>query len=738
MADVGEVRYKAKVDDSGVDQDIAQTEKKIEEASKSVQSKIDQAAKKASESVGNAAKRTGDKIKEAATGTDQFADALGKVKGGPIDTLNDSISQTKEQLSGVSDAFDNATKQSTKFGLAKEKVQLVKSEVKDTKEKLSQLEDAQKKAKQAFEEGKTSEETYQAISRSVLETKANLESLEDAAKAASKEMSSNSTASSIFSKLGSAAKTAGSLGVTAVKGIGTAFVGLTSAAAAGVAAVAKVGIEYNAQMQSYQTAFTTMLGDADKAQALTDNLKTLAAKTPLAMADLADASQILLAFGSSAEEIPDQLKRLGDVAQGDAEKLGTMATAFGRVQSNGRASMEEINMMIDQGFNPLNIIAEQTGETMEEVRDRVSAGGVSFEELSEALEIATDEGGQFYNAMENQSKTFEGQMSTLQDNVSALAGSLTEDLFNSLAGTALPMVNTWVDELLTAAETEGITGAVDMAGTVLSEALTAILGAAPSVIETATSLVSLFLGAIQETSPQITDGAVQLILTLASGFVSMVPEIISTAGTLIVGLIEGLADHIPEIISMAGTLIKNLASGLVKALPDIIRAVGELAGAIIEALGGVDWIQVGKDVISGIINGIGSMAGALWDAAVNIASSAADAIKSFFGIASPSKLMRDQVGKQIDAGIAVGMEQDQDKVVDSANAVSRKMLGAFSANIDYSMPDVRDAARALTADISASARSGAQITVPVSIDGREVARATAWYMGEQLAWEERR
>ena len=539
------------------------------------------------------------------------------------------------------------------------------------------------------------------------------------------------------SKFGSAFKKVGTVGVAALKGIGTAFVGLTAAAGAGIAAVAKMGIEYNAQMQSYQTAFTTMLGDAEKAKKLTDNLKTLAAKTPLAMTDLADASQILLAFGSSAEELPDQLKRLGDVAQGDAQKLGTMATAFGRIQSNGYASLEEINMMIDQGFNPLNIIAEKTGETMAEVRDRVSAGEVSFEELNDALMTATDAGGQFYNAMENQSKTFEGQMSTLKDNVSALAGSLTEDLFGSLAENALPKVNGWVDELLTAAETEGIAGVVDTAGTVLSEALTAILDAAPSFIESATSLVSSFLSAVQEMGPQITDGAIAVIMTLAQGFVSMIPEIISTAGTLIAGLISGIADHFPEIISTAGTLIKNMASGLIDAIPNIILAIGDLIGALIKAIFETDWIQVGKDIINGLINGIGAMAGALWEAAKNIARSALDAIKGFFGIASPSKVMRDQVGKQLDAGLAAGMEENADEAADSARNVSRRVLGEFSADVNYNMPDVREAAKALTADMTASAKMGAQITVPVSIDGREVARATAWYTGEQLAWEER-
>lgn len=541
----------------------------------------------------------------------------------------------------------------------------------------------------------------------------------------------------IAQKVGGGLKSVGAVGVKALKSIGSAFVGLTSAAGVGIAAVAKMGIEYNAQMQTYQTAFATMLGDAEKAQALTDNLKTLAAHTPLAMADLADASQILLAFGSSAEQIPDQLKRLGDVAQGDAQKLGTMATAFGRIQSNGRASLEEINMMIDQGFNPLNIIAEKTGETMSEVRDRVSDGGVSFEEIADALQTATDAGGQFYDAMENQSKTFEGQMSTLKDNVSALAGSLTEDLFSGLAENALPQVNTWVDTLLTAAQEEGVAGAVDAAGTILTEALTALLNGAPQFIETANGLVSSFLGAIKDNGPQITDGAINVILTLASGFVGMVPELISTAGTLIASLISGVADHFPEIVQIAIELIKNLINGLTTSIPQIIGAIGELVAAMVDAIFTTDWIQVGKDIIGGLIKGVGAMASALLDAAVNVARSALDGIKRFFGISSPSKVMRDQVGKQLDAGIAVGLEENEGEAIESARKMSARLVGEFSADVDYNVPDVRRIAKDLTTNISGPLGGSTRIEVPVVIDGREVARASAWYMGEQLAWEER-
>lgn len=527
----------------------------------------------------------------------------------------------------------------------------------------------------------------------------------------------------------------GKVGVTALKGIGTAFVGLASAAGAGIAAVAKMGIEYNAQMQSYQTAFTTMLGSAEKAQKLTDDLKEMAAQTPLAMTDLADASQILLAFGSSAEELPDQLKRLGDVAQGDAQALRTMATAFGRVQSNGYASLEEINMMIDQGFNPLNIIAEQTGETMAEVRDRVSEGGVSFEELSNALQIATDEGGQFFNAMQNQSETFEGQMSTLQDNLSALAGALTEDLFGSLAENTLPQVNAWVDELMNAAETGGVQGAIEASGTILTEMLTSLLNGAPQVIETATSLVQSFLGSIRDSGPEIIDGAINVILTLISGFIECLPDLIDTAGTLIGSLLSGIGNHAPQILEMGFRLIIALVEGLLKGIPQIISGAWDLITSLAGVFQEIDWPSLGKSIVDGIINGLLSMGGALWDAAKNLANKALNGIKNFFGIHSPSTRARDEVGKPIAEGVAEGMEEAPG-IDDASQELSRRALSSLTADVNYNLPNVAGYAKSLSAEFTPSYRASTAITVPLYMDGREVARATAWWTGEQLSWEE--
>ncbi len=569
------------------------------------------------------------------------------------------------------------------------------------------------------------------VDKQIDETEKKLNKIGDAADKSNKQLADTGSAVSGIKKVGGAL---GKISIATIKGIGKAFIGLTSAAGAGMAAVAKMGIEYNAQMQSYQTAFATMLGDAEKAAKLTDSLKTLAAKTPLAMTDLADASKTLLAFGSSAEQLPDQLKRLGDVAQGDAQALGTMATAFGRVQSNGYASLEEINMMIDQGFNPLQIIADKTGESMAEVRDRVSDGSVSFEELNEALQTATNSGGQFYNAMENQSKTFEGQMSTLKDNVSALAGTLTEDLFAGLAGDVLPKVNEWVGQLTEAAETEGTAGAIETAGVILTEAVTELLNGAPQFIETATSLVESFLGSIKDNGPQIMNGALDVIMTLLDGFISMVPQLIETAGVLIEALINGLADRAPQILSMAVKLVVVLVEGLIKSVPKIIAAAVRLIDSFGGAFLKMDWGKIGKDVVDGIIGGLTSAAGRLWEAAGNLARKALDSIKGAFDSHSPSKKAI-AIAKTVPQGMEKAFDEDS-LAASAAKKLGDRAIAGLTADVNYHVPDVGKYAKSLTSDFAASYHAGMEIVVPLSVDGREIARASAWWTGEQLSWEE--
>lgn len=203
-------------------------------------------------------------------------------------------------------------------------------------------------------------------------------------------------------------------------------------AASELGKVVQSGVDYNASMESYLTNFKVMLGNEELAAAKLSEIRKMAASTPFSLDDLTSGTQTLLQFGIAADDTTGVLQRLGDISLGNAEKLQTLTRAYGKMSSAHKVTLENVNMMIDAGFNPLNQICDATGESMSDLYKRISDGRVSFEELQYAVKAATSEGGQFYNGMLEASQTFSGRMSTLKDNVAALTGELTSGLFAAL------------------------------------------------------------------------------------------------------------------------------------------------------------------------------------------------------------------------------------------------------------------------------------------------------------------
>lgn len=468
-------------------------------------------------------------------------------------------------------------------------------------------------------------------------------------------------------KLGSIAK--GSAGVV------TSAIGATTAA---LGAGITMGVKYNSEMENFFADFKVMLGDAEEATQFVNDLKEMAAKTPFEMTDLASASKILLAFGSDAQSAQEQIKMLGDISLGNAEKMKTLSTAFGRIQSNGRASMEEINMMIDSGFNPLNIIAQKTGESMDELRKRVSDGGVSFEEISEAMRVATSEGGQFYKGMEEASKTLTGQLSTLKDNVNSLLGEMTKGLTDQLTNELVPSAIETVDMLTKTFEEEGIVGFTEALGNILANMVTYLAEGAPQIINMAISILSSLIKGLQDNSTQIINGVIAIITALANGIIKMLPQIAKMALDIVIQLAQSLADNapklvpsavklivdltkyilnnLPKIIKAAADLMIGLAQGLINSIPTVVTAIPEIIYGILRAFAifGDEFIRVGEEIVHGLWGGIKGATGWLIDKISGFASDVVGSIKDFFGIHSPSRLMRDEVGKYMAQGIGVG------------------------------------------------------------------------------------
>lgn len=369
-------------------------------------------------------------------------------------------------------------------------------------------------------------------------------------------------------KLGSIAKAGLKVTAAAIGAVSGAF---------GAAVLS--GVKYNSQMEQYITSFGTMLGSAEEATKLVNNLKEMGAKTPFETSDLAKASQTLLAFGTSAEDLLPTLQMLGDVSQGNKERFDSLTLAFAQVGSAGKLSGQDLLQFVNAGFNPLNEISKMTGESMAELKERMSAGGVSAEEVAEAFKHATSEGGQFYQAMEAQSQTFNGQMSTLKDNAMSFIGELTQGVTNTLKDSVLPTVNGWLEELQSAFTSNGVEGVVTAFGSILADACTKLAQAAPGVVDLAVGFIQSFMKGIGDNAPQLIQAAKQIVSALVDGLIKLLPSEVQKPVKETVNILKrsfesgGLRNAIntvSNILKNLGKVVTNLAKTI---LPPLAKAV---------------------------------------------------------------------------------------------------------------------------------------------------------------------
>ena len=136
-----------------------------------------------------------------------------------------------------------------------------------------------------------------------------------------------------------------------------------------------------------QANITTLLrGDVEKAKALYAQLSDYGVKTPYDKAGLIEAQKTMMSFGLSSEFAFGKLKNIGDIAMGDAQKMKSLSLAFAQATSAGKLQGQDLMQMINAGFNPLQVISERTGESMAQLKDRMSKGGISAQELAQAFE----------------------------------------------------------------------------------------------------------------------------------------------------------------------------------------------------------------------------------------------------------------------------------------------------------------------------------------------------------------
>lgn len=649
-----------------------------------------------------------------------------------LDALSNATRESDEKLSALGRELDNVNgllkNDSDNTVLLSQKQEILSQATAEAASKLQKLTDAQDYMDKAMSRGKISGEQYREFGREIESTRQQLTRLEAAA----------SGTDDAVADVGDAAEEAGekaqkaSGGWTVLKGVmadlgSSAIKAAVSTVADGAKKMVSAGLEYNQAMEGYITNFATMLGgSSEAANSMVGSLQKLAAATPLAMSDLAGGAQTLLAFGVASDDVSGTLQRLGDISLGNADKMQSLARAYGKATAQGKLTGETVQMMIDAGWNPLIDICEQTGESMDEVQKRMAAGSISAEELTQAVNHATDAGGKFAGGMEAASKTVAGLTSTLQDNVNAMLGELMQPVSDATLSTLLPTAIDAVDQLTTAFEDEGIDGFSRVAGSLIASLsaqlvsyapqaipaalsfvgalVTGLLSALPDLTGTAIELVgalllgiadqlpgiitaamSALLGIVDKiTSPEsitlLIQAAMQLMLALARGLIAAIPQLIDAVPGIITNLVESFYAMLPEIIGVGIEIVIALASGLVSNAGHIIAAVPRLVETIVRGfLANVkSYWDIGKAIVDGIRQGITEQWQRLKADVSNLFTGLVDWIKKLLGIHSPSRVFAD-IGQNMAAGIGVGWS---DAIGDINRQIGESLQPQYVVGVD--------------------------------------------------------
>lgn len=235
------------------------------------------------------------------------------------------------------------------------------------------------------------------------------------------------------------------------------------------------------------------------------------------------------------------------------------------------------------------------------------------------------------------------------------------------------MMTTWVDTVLGMLPT-----ILDSGSQMIQNLLQGLEKNAPKILKQAFDMLGDFVETILSHLPAILQAGVNLILNLLSGLVQSAPKIIAQGARMLSDFIATIASHLPEILQKGIEIVGELVAGLISRIPDVISSTIDIISSIKESFGSIDWVSIGLNIIDGIVSGIISAAGSLVDAAVSAAEDAVAAVKDWLGIASPSKLMRDEVGKYMALGMGIGFEKNvpteamTDEMVQSVESMRQK------------------------------------------------------------------
>lgn len=430
------------------------------------------------------------------------------------------------------------------------------------------------------------------------------------------------------------------------------------------------------------------------------------------------ADQAIIDMSDNANKMGTDIASIQNAYQGFAKQNYTM---LDNLKLGYGGTKEEMQRLIDDA----NKVKVANGEMADLTID-------SFADVTEAIHIIQTEMGITGTTSKEAASTIEGSMASAKaayDNF--LNGSISAEEFAATVGTAAQNIVNNLSEIVTRFSTElpvliealgeQLPGLVQTVGPPLFKAVTALLG----------SLFKLLLDNI----PGMVDGGVKLLLGLVDGLIDGIPDLIAAIPKIITSIITAIIDHLPEIITAGVDLLLALGKGLIQAIPQLLAMIPQIITSLFNAFTNVDWSSIGSNIVNGIWSGISGLWGDLTDKVSNGVSNLWSRAKGALGISSPSKKFK-YIGEMSVEGTMEGFEDREAEM----NRVVHDVYSGISDTAENALRPIttsENLERNVSYNLTASGSvDGTYIVVPLNLDGREIARATAWSMGQQLAWEE--
>ena len=359
-----------------------------------------------------------------------------------------------------------------------------------------------------------------------------------------------------------------------------------------------------------------------------------------------------------------------------------------------QAGMDLLQALADGILQSLPIIAEAAPELIQSLCDSVT------ETLPQLLET----GLEIVNSLAEGLIQAAPQIATAAAQIITTLATFVIQNLPTIALAAVEIISTLADTLISSIPSllksvvdimQGILGfvcdnlptiaqaAVEIL-TTLCEKLVALI---PQLVPVVTQIIMSIFNFVVQNLPTIVQAAIQIMVTLVQGIIAQIPTLIPAVVQLISQIFQSIVANLPTIISGAIQIITTLAMGLIQAIPHVIAAIPQIVSAIINGFLNTNWASVGVNIIQGIGSGIASAAKGLVQIAVNAARNAIYAVKSWLGIASPSKRAKKEIGQWILPGVGEGVKESEPELNDRMEDAADHMVSAFnghSRNIDVS------------------------------------------------------